>query len=60
MSDALKTLLPLFAFMLIPVWIPMIAAAVGCAFDAVGRVRGRGRPTTRIAASGQHKAVPVT
>lgn len=36
MSDALKTFVPLFAFMLIPVWIPLITAAVGRLADLLG------------------------
>lgn len=29
MRDALTALVPLFAFMLLPVWIPLVALAVG-------------------------------
>lgn len=57
MTHAVATMLPLFAFMLIPLWIPMIAVAVGSIFDAVGRVRGTSRPAIQVAARGQHKAV---
>ena len=39
MSDGVTTLAPLFAFMLIPLWIPLIAIAVGAAFDLVERAR---------------------
>ena len=35
MEDALKALLPMLAFMLIPIWIPMIAVAVSSIRDAV-------------------------
>ncbi len=34
MSDLLQ-LLPIYTFMLIPLWIPLIAAAVGLVADAV-------------------------
>lgn len=47
MEDALKQLVPIFAFMLIPVWIPLIAATVA----GVGRMLRLGRPTTGAAAS---------
>lgn len=43
----LMTLLPIFAFMLIPVWIPMIAMIVGALRDAAF---GRTTPTVRPAA----------
>jgi hypothetical protein len=33
MADAAKTLVPLFAFMLIPVWIPMLAIVGGALLD---------------------------
>lgn len=33
MTDVLPTLAPLFLFMLIPVWIPIIAVVVGSVFD---------------------------
>lgn len=35
MREATHTLLPLFAFMLIPVWIPMVAMVAGRARDLV-------------------------
>ena len=40
MSDALKVFVPLFAFMLLPVWIPIIAGTVGWVADQLGRSRG--------------------
>lgn len=40
MEDALTTMLPLLAFMLIPIWIPMIAVAIGGAADRIARLRG--------------------
>lgn len=43
MSDLL-TMLPIFLFMLIPVWIPLIAAAFGALADAV---RAPGRSVAR-------------
>lgn len=33
MTDVLHTLVPLFLFMLIPVWIPIIAVVVGSVVD---------------------------
>lgn len=33
MTDVLRTLAPLFLFMLIPVWIPIIAVVVGSVLD---------------------------
>lgn len=41
MGEALGTLSALFAFMLIPVWIPLIAVAVGRVLDAVNVGRSR-------------------
>jgi len=35
MGDALMTLGPMFLFMLVPIWIPMIAVAVGWLWDLV-------------------------
>lgn len=35
MRDALSALLPLFAFMLIPIWIPLVSAAAGRLYAAV-------------------------
>lgn len=40
MEQALATMLPLLAFMLIPVWIPMIAVVVGAAGDKLAELRG--------------------
>jgi hypothetical protein len=37
MADALQALLPLFAFMLIPLWIPLIAATAGAVVDLFAR-----------------------
>ena len=34
MNDLLQ-LVPIFAFMLIPVWIPLVAAAFGLVYDAI-------------------------
>jgi hypothetical protein len=36
MADALKAFLPLYAFMLIPLWIPLVSIVVGRILDAVG------------------------
>jgi hypothetical protein len=33
MSDALHLIVPVFAFMLIPVWIPLIAMIAGVVLD---------------------------
>jgi hypothetical protein len=35
MTDFLGTLLPMIAFMLIPVWIPVVAVAIGALRDLV-------------------------
>jgi hypothetical protein len=35
MTDAAKTLLPIYAFMLIPLWIPIIAIVAGWLLDLV-------------------------
>lgn len=35
MSDALTTCLPIFAFMLIPVWLPIIGTLLGSLCDRV-------------------------
>ena len=40
MEQALTTMVPMFAFMLIPVWIPMIAVVVGAIGDKVAELRG--------------------
>jgi hypothetical protein len=37
MEDALKTMLPMLAFMLIPIWIPMIAVAASTVAEKIGR-----------------------
>ena len=39
MGSALTTYVPLFAFMLIPLWIPIIAVVVGALLDRVGGTR---------------------
>ena len=54
MNDLLQ-LVPMFAFMLIPVWIPLVAAAFGLVSDTIkapakavahhGAARRAGRPT---------------
>lgn len=38
MTDALITLSTMFAFMLIPLWIPLFAVAVSAAGDALRKV----------------------
>jgi len=35
MADALKALLPLYAIMLIPIWIPLVSIVVGSILDVV-------------------------
>ena len=35
MADAVNVLVPLFAFMLIPLWIPAVAIVVGSILDVV-------------------------
>jgi hypothetical protein len=62
MSDAAATLLPIYAFMLIPVWIPIIAIVTGRLLEvvkprhdhpAVVRLRGRRREVQQAAPSAQ-------
>jgi hypothetical protein len=36
MSDALSVFVPLFAFMLLPVWIPILAVTIGWVGDQLG------------------------
>ena len=36
MSDALNVFVPLFGFMLLPVWIPILGVTVGWVFDQFG------------------------
>ena len=43
MEDAFKTMLPMLAFMLTPVWIPIIAVALGTVADKVAQLRGATR-----------------
>ena len=43
MEDTLKTMIPMLAFMLIPIWIPIIAVAVGTVADKVALLRGATR-----------------
>ena len=43
MGSALATYVPLFAFMLIPLWIPIIAVVVGAVLD---RATGAGQSAT--------------
>jgi hypothetical protein len=40
MADALETLLPLFLFMLIPVWIPVVTVTVATIADGLRRAGG--------------------
>ncbi|HSV40595.1 MAG TPA: hypothetical protein VLI04_17665 [Nocardioidaceae bacterium] len=56
MTDAITTLGPLFAFMLIPLWIPMIAIAVGKLGDVVSP-RGEHPVALKIRES-KHAAAP--
>lgn len=37
----LSTLVPLWAFLLLPVWIPVIAVTVGAIFDRFGAIGAR-------------------
>lgn len=41
------TLVPIFAFMLIPVWIPLVAMVLGALHDAVAGPARLARRTTR-------------
>jgi hypothetical protein len=66
MGDATRTLLPLFAFMLIPLWIPLIAIAVGAVFDRLGSDTVKGQAGAilevrrRSSAKNEQAASPVT
>lgn len=44
MADALQSLLPIFLFMLIPVWIPVFTVTVGAIVDSLRGGRGRTSP----------------
>ena len=50
MSDALAVFVPLFAFMLLPVWIPIIAVTIGWVGDQLGG-RGHDEVVARFAAA---------
>ena len=55
----LSALLPLWLFMLLPVWIPMLAIGFGMVGDRIQAARGRGAEPTvqeRIHARRQHEA----
>lgn len=56
MSDLMQ-LVPIFAFMLIPVWIPLVAAAFGLVSDAIKAparavARAEGRQATHLSPAG--------
>ena len=58
MTDALKTLLPMFAFMLLPLWIPMIAVAVDQVAEAISAVRAhRGMDLRVLSTSSSQRRV---
>jgi hypothetical protein len=44
MGEAAKALVPLYVFMLIPLWIPLIAIGAGSFADRVAVLRGGRRP----------------
>lgn len=60
MSDLLQ-LLPIFTFMLIPVWIPLVAAAFGLVSDAVKApskaLAHQGAARTTAPPTGRHAGV---
>ena len=53
MNQALSTFVPLYAFMLLPVWIPMIAVSVGWVLDRFGSGEGEG-VAARVATAKEH------
>lgn len=53
MNQALSTFVPLYAFMLLPVWIPMIAVSVGWVLDRFGSGEGES-VAARVAAAKEH------
>jgi len=56
MSDLMQ-LLPIFTFMLIPVWIPLAAAAFGLVSDAIkAPAKVVARPGAAARAAGRHAA----
>lgn len=57
MANFLKTMLPMIAFMLIPLWIPIISVTLGRAFDAVAGVRGGRAGATPSTATSQRQAL---
>jgi hypothetical protein len=50
MSDALNVFVPLLAFMLLPVWIPILGVTVGWIADQFGRRRKHDAFAARLAA----------
>ncbi|MCR1781098.1 hypothetical protein KVF89_01005 [Nocardioides carbamazepini] len=50
------TLVPIFAFMLIPVWIPLVAMAFGALHDAVAAPARLARSARGITARPAHRA----
>ncbi len=55
----LMTLLPIFAFMMIPVWIPLVAMAFGALHDAVLAPAKLARRTTKAPAAAPKHAAPA-
>ncbi|KAA1420921.1 hypothetical protein F0U44_00825 [Nocardioides humilatus] len=53
MNQALSTFVPLFAFMLLPVWIPMLAISLGWVVDQFSRKDGD-TVTARVVAAKEH------
>ncbi|WP_028655471.1 hypothetical protein [Nocardioides sp. J54] len=48
MKEALEALLPMYLFMLLPIWIPLIAVTFGAVLDVV-RPRRSAAPGRRVA-----------
>lgn len=53
------TLLPIYAFMLIPVWIPMIAMAIGGLTDAVQASRAAASHAARSTSVSAGRPAPA-
>jgi hypothetical protein len=53
MNQALSTFVPLYAFMLLPVWIPVFSVTVGWVLDRFGSGEGD-TVAVRVAAAKEH------
>jgi hypothetical protein len=53
MNQALSTFVPLYSFMLLPVWIPVFSVSLGWLLDRFGSGEGDG-VAVRVAAAKEH------